>query len=164
MKILVAVDFSESTEIVLQAAEDQATALSAKVLLVHVAEPDPDFVGFKAGPKSMRDSISKEFYKEHVKIHDYAARMGAGGLDVTPMLVQGSTSDAILKEASKLGVDIIVVGSHGRGAMHHLLMGSVSQGVIHAAGCPVLIIPNARPLLIQKLFILLGLYYAHFTY
>jgi nucleotide-binding universal stress UspA family protein len=52
--------------------------------------------------------------------------------------------DAILTEAKDVGADMIVVGSHGRGAMYQLLVGSVSEGVLHRSRLPVLVIPTHK--------------------
>lgn len=144
MKILVGVDLSESTDKVVKQAEGIAKALSSKLWLIHIAEPDPDFVGYKAGPQSVRDSLSKEFHDEHIQIQEIADRMREEGLDTTALLSQGSTVETILKEASKLEIDMIVVGSHGRSAMYQLLVGSVSEGVLQKAKCPVLIVPTHK--------------------
>ena len=71
MKLLVCVDFSQSTEKVVKQAERFATALSAKVWLLHVAEPEPqdiylagyepDSIGLELDPQSLRDSLAKRF-------------------------------------------------------------------------------------------------------
>lgn len=142
MKLLVAIDFSEFTPKVVRQAEELATALSARMWLVHVAAPDPDFVGYEAGPQSVRDSLSKHFHEEHRHIEEIADRLRAAGLDATGLLVQGPTAETILKEAGKLGVDLIVLGSHGRGAIAQLLIGSVSEGVLRKSECPVLVVPT----------------------
>jgi len=142
MKLLVGVDLSESTEKILKKAEEVAKALSAKVWLLHVAMPEPDFVGFEVGPQTVRDSISKEFHEEHCHIQNLADRLRKAGLDTTALLIQGSTAETILNEASKLNIDMIVVGSHGRGAMYQLLVGSVSEGVLRKSACPILVIPT----------------------
>ena len=55
MKFLVGLDLSESTDKIVQKVEEIAKALSAKVWLLHVADPDPDFVGWDAGPQSGGD-------------------------------------------------------------------------------------------------------------
>ena len=142
MKLLVGVDLSESTEKVVKKVAELAKALSARVWLLHVAEPEPDFVGFELDPKCIRDSRSKIFRREHHQIQDIADRLRNAGLDTTALLVQGATAETILKEASKLDVDMIVLGSHGRGATYQLIVGSVSEGVLHASECPVLIVPT----------------------
>lgn len=142
MKILVGIDLSDSTEKIILKVEEIAKALSAKLWLLHVAEPDPDFVGYKTGPQSVRDSISKEFHTEHYQIQEIAKRLRVAGLETTALLMQGIAVDTILKEASKLNVDLIVIGSHGRGAIYQLLVGSVCEGILHKSEFPILVIPT----------------------
>lgn len=142
MKILVAIDFSESTEKILQKAEEIAKRLSSKLWIIHVAEPEPDFVGYGVDPQILRDTHSNKFHDEHRQIQEISERMRKNGLDATALLVQGSTADTILKEATKLNVDIIILGSHGHGSLYQILVGSVSEGVLQKSECPVLIIPT----------------------
>ena len=142
MKLLVAVDLSESTEIIVKKAKEIAMALSAKLWIIHNAEPEPDFVEFVADPLTARKNLSRRFHAEHRQIQEIANRFRKSGLDATALLVHGPTVEYILKEALELDVDMIVVGSHGRGAMYKLLVGSVSEGVLHKSRCPVLVIPT----------------------
>jgi nucleotide-binding universal stress UspA family protein len=142
MDILVGVDLSDSTAEVVDKAEDVAKALSAKVWLLHVGDPDPDFVGYDAGPQSVRDSVAQKYHEEHRQIQAIAERFRQMGLKATALLVQGATAETILKEAAKLKVGMVVMGSHGRGMMRHLLVGSVSEDVIRRSLVPVLVVPT----------------------
>lgn len=142
MKILVAADLSESTEKIVKGVEKIAQSLQAKVWLLHVAEPEPDFIGWEVDPQVDRDSLSKIFHDEHRRIQAIGERLRKVGLDTTALLVQGAVVEAILNEASKLNVDMIVVGSHGRGVTYQLLVGSVSEGVLHKSECPILVVPT----------------------
>jgi len=142
MKILAPIDLSGSSDTIIQTTLELAKALSAKVFLLHVAEPEPDFVGYAVGPQTVRDSVAQRFHHEHHQLQGFADRLREAGLDVTALLVQGATVETILNEASKLGVDMIVLGSHGRGRMYQLFVGSVSEGVLHKSECPVLIVPT----------------------
>lgn len=142
MKLLVAVDLSPSTETVIAQARAIARALAAKVWLLHVADPEPTFVGYDVGPQYERDAVAEKFRQEHTEIQSIANDMRAQGLDTTALLVQGTTIETILQEAAKLDVDIIVAGSHGKGAVHRLLVGSVSEGLLQHTDRPILIIPT----------------------
>lgn len=142
MKLLVGIDLSQATETVVEKAAGLARALSAKIWLLHVADPEPDFVGFDASPAYDRDVRSRTFHAEHSRLQAIANKLRLDGLDATALLVQGPTAATILQEAVKLAADMVIVGSHGRGAIHRLLVGSVSEEVLRKAGCPVLIIPT----------------------
>ena len=144
MKILVGIDLSDATQKIIKKAEEISKELSAQVWLLHAAAPEPDFIGYAPGPQSVRDTVAKAFHREHSEIQEIADQLRKAGIDSKALLVQDDAATAIIKEASKLGADMIVVGSHGRGAMHHLLMGSVSEGVIHKAECPVLVVPTHK--------------------
>lgn len=142
MNILAAVDLSASTEKVVEETRKLAKRLFAAVWIIHVAEPEPDFVGYDPGPRSVRDTVSKEFHDEHRQLQAIAGRLGEAGIEATALLVRGPTAETILRKAAELEADVIVVGSHGRGAMYQLLVGSASEGVIHGADRPVLVVPT----------------------
>ncbi len=142
MKIMVCLDLSDSTEIIMDKIEEMAKPLSAQIWLLHNAIPEPDYVEFKIDPVAARESLAKRFHKEHRQIQGYAERLRNAGLKATALLVHGSTVETILQEASDVDADMIVVGSHGKGMMYQLLLGSVSEGVLHKSSVPVLVIPT----------------------
>jgi nucleotide-binding universal stress UspA family protein len=140
--ILAAIDFSEVTEHVVGRSALLAEALGSRLWLVHVAAPDPDFAGYDAGPDVVRDQVAKHLREEHRALQTMAEELRGRGIDTTALLVQGATVATILQEATKLEADLIVVGSHGRGAISRALLGSTSEGVLHKAVVPVLIVPT----------------------
>lgn len=142
MKILVSVDYSESTEKIVKKAEGFAKALSAKVWLLHVTDPNPSSLGLDASPQFIRDDVAETLRKEHRKIQEIADGLREAGVETSALLRQGMAIEEILGEAAKLEVDMIIVGSHGRGLAYQLLMGSVSEGVLRKSKCPVLVIPT----------------------
>ncbi|MGI8932927.1 universal stress protein [Leptolyngbya sp. BC1307] len=142
MNILVAIDLSDATETVVNKAEEIAKALSAQMWIVHVTQPKPELLEFDAGPQAERDFLAERYHDEHSQIQEISARLRHEGLKATALLVQGETVETILAEALKLQVDMIVVGSHGRGMMSQLFVGSVSQGILSQSNRPVLVIPN----------------------
>ena len=142
MKALIAVDLSEASSGMLRQARQYAKLLGAKVWLVHVAPPDPAFIGYEPGPQYVRDTIASQFHQEHQALHQDAEVFKAAGVDATPLLIQGPTVDTLLGQSDKLGVDVMIIGSHGHGVLHQMLMGSVCEGVLHRSTCPVLVIPT----------------------
>jgi nucleotide-binding universal stress UspA family protein len=142
MRILAAVDFSGFTAPILRAVEQIATAgPEARIWLLHVAEPDPSFVGYEAGPGVVRDQVAAEYREEHRQLQACAERVRGSGAEVTALLVQGGIADTILTEAGRLEVQLIVMGSHGYGTIADLIAGGVCKGVLRKASCPVLVIP-----------------------
>ena len=144
MRLLVAVDLSESTQTIVEKVEEINKEYPAKVWILHNAEPEPDFVEFKVDPLAARETLAKKFHNEHRQIQEIANRLRKAGLEATALLVHGATVETILKEASDLDVDMIVVGTHGRGAMYQLLVGSVSEGILKKSRYPVLVIPTHK--------------------
>lgn len=141
-KILVAIDFSEITTAVLECAGEMAKAHDAELELLHVAAPDPLFVGMGAGPQTVRDQRANELRSERHKLRDYAKDLQRAGIKATVHLVEGSTVKVILGHAREEWSDLIIVGSHGHGPMLRAFLGSVSLAVLKEALCPVLIVPK----------------------
>ena len=141
MKILVAIDFSPITEQVLLKTKEIALKANAKVWITHVVAPDPDFIGYEVGPQTERDFIARKFHEKHIAIQELAKKMKNEGVQVTPLLLQGPTTETILEEADGIDADVIVVGSHGHGMMYNIFIGSISKEVLKHSKRPVLIIP-----------------------
>jgi nucleotide-binding universal stress UspA family protein len=141
MQFLVVVDLSEISSHVVEKAVEFARAAGADVWLIHVAEPEPDFVGSKVDTKEMRDIRAEMFHKEHQQLQQYAKQFDAKGLKTTALLMQGETVKTILSEAGRLSADVIIMGSHGKSTLGRLLLGSTSEEVLHRCDIPVMIIP-----------------------
>jgi len=142
MTILVAVDDTAVTGRMLEAVLRVPGREGMKVVVLHVAEPDPEFVGWGAGPGVVRDQVAREFRRERQQVEDMAARLRAEGIEASGLVVQGPTVRTILDEGERFGAELFVVGSHGRGAAYDLAVGSVSAGVIRKARVPVLVVPD----------------------
>ncbi len=142
--ILVPVDFSDVTHHVLDTAAKFAIAFGSRLVILNVAEPEPDFVGFEAGPPTVRIAVARDFKAEHQKLDELKTQHAAKGLEVLSLHVQGPIVEKILHEATEQKADLVVIGSHGHGALYDLLVGSVTQGVIKAAQCPVVVVPAAK--------------------
>ena len=140
--ILVPIDFSDCAPRVVEAAAAMARAFSAKLLLLHIAAAEPEFIGYKPGPQSVRDSVARELADEHRRIHDISQELEASGISVTPLVIQGYPVEKIIEEATRQNADLIVMGSHGHGLLRSLLVGSVTEGVMRNASCPVLVVPR----------------------
>jgi nucleotide-binding universal stress UspA family protein len=140
--LLVCVDFSDGTDRVLSQAARMSNAFGQKIVLLHVAQPEPEFVGFAPGPDSVRQQMASQFRDKHQAIQAEGKDLAQRGVNVETLCVQGPIAESILDHANRLGADMILMGTHGHGALHHLLAGSVCQAVIHKATCPVLLVPS----------------------
>jgi len=141
MNILVAIDLSPASEKVVAAAGRVAKLTGAKIYILHAAEPEPDFVGYDAGPEVVRTQVANEYRREHRDVQALADRLRADGLDATALLIQGPTVETALREADHLDAELIVVGTHGHSAVYDVLIGSYSAGIIRKSKRPVLVVP-----------------------
>jgi nucleotide-binding universal stress UspA family protein len=140
--LLVTIDFSEITALLLKQAEQIALKFHSKVYLLHIAEPEPDFIGYQTGPQTRRDHVAEHLREEHQKLQKLAEQLRSKEIDTTALLVQGATVEKILQEAKKLKITLILMGSHHYNPLKKLFHSSISQAVLEKAVCPVFVIPN----------------------
>lgn len=141
LKILVAIDLSDASEKVVGAAKYLAKATDGDIRVLHVAEAEPDFVGYDAGPEVVRDQVAKEFRDEHRGVQALAESLRKAGVSAKALLIKGPIIDTVLAEAKRFDADLLVVGSHGFGALYDLLVGSSSRGILKRTEIPVLVVP-----------------------
>ena len=140
MSLLVSIDFSAVTDAQIDIVDSLASP-GREIHLLHVTEPDPSFVGLEAGPEEVQHQVANELQRAHDELNALADRLRAKGHTVDTLLVPGPTVQTILEQAEKLDADVIVMGSHGRGKLFDLVVGSVSAGVIRKSHVPVLVVP-----------------------
>ncbi|MEO7082128.1 MAG: universal stress protein [Flavobacteriales bacterium] len=140
--ILVPLDLNAETDRVLERATEIAQAFGAKLWLLHVAAPDPDFVGYEAGPQYIRDVRAEALKEERAKLHRMVAELSASKIDTQPIMVMGPTVETILGEAERVHADLIVMGTHGRRGLAKAFLGSTSDDVLRANRYSVLIVPT----------------------
>jgi nucleotide-binding universal stress UspA family protein len=136
-RILVPTDFSEPADEALNYAFDLAQTMGATVSLAHVFE-DPFQPAFYSEqyvpmPTDFRDDILAHIYRQ---LAERVARSGRS--DTSSEVLTGPTAPAIVDLARKQKADLIVMGTHGRHGVAHLLIGSVAERVVRTATCPVL--------------------------
>jgi len=142
-RILAPVDFSPVTEAVVATVEIIAKACQSKIFLIHVApELDPALKNVQV-PQHDRDTVAHMLRKEHRDLQGFAENLTEHQCDAEALMVEGhGTVEKILDEAHSLQVDLIVLGSHGHGKLHHMLLGSTSEGILRKTSIPVLIVPT----------------------
>lgn len=134
-KILVPTDFSPASEQALRQAAQIALPLGAEVVLLHVVERFPysaseGFVFVDHRPaliavsRSLLDSLIQKWIPKPLRAF--------------PRLATGTPHQEIIRTARREGVQLIVLGTHGRSGVGHMLLGSVAEKVVRTASCPVL--------------------------
>ena len=138
-RILLATDFSDCS----QAARQQACALAERfggeLHLVHVL-PDPLLLAPEPGfalPVPSEYLLQLEADARRA-LDGVVTREWASGRIVVRQIRHGNPANEIVRYADEQRINLIVVGTHGRGALGHLLMGSIAERVVRLAGCPVL--------------------------
>jgi universal stress protein A len=143
-KILVPVDFSEHSAEAVRVAADLARRFEAALTLVHVYDPLvyalPD--GFTYMPQPAIDQLLQAFTDQLAQTKREA--LEAGATRVETQVLQGIVAGAIIERAERGAFDLIVMGTHGRTGMQHVLIGSTAERVVRLATCPVLTVKNAK--------------------
>lgn len=142
MKFLVVLDLSEISPLVVKGAIQFAKMADAEVRVLHVTEPEPDFVGSEVDTEVIRECHAESFHKEHRQLQEYADQFEAAGLKATALLIQGVTIKTIFHEAERFKADLIVMGTHKKGRLSRIVLGSTSEEILHDSNIPMLIIPT----------------------
>ena len=121
-QVLLATDFSASSDAALGVARDYARQFGARLHVLHVVRPG----GEPAVP---------------APLSELAQDLGSN-LSVRTAVESGSPASEIVRYAERHGVDLIVVGTHGRTGVTRALLGSVAERVVRTAPCPVLAVPR----------------------
>ena len=144
-KILSATDFSEDSELAVGYAEELARRYGAELILLHVDQAlPPVMVSPEIGPVMDVGAMTRIAEEQRVmaqkELDKIVNRAREGGLKARSLLKVGSPFLEILHSAQGEGADLIVLGTHGRTGIAHVLMGSVAERVVQKAPCPVLTI------------------------
>ncbi len=135
--ILVAVDFSETSDHALDLALDLAKTLGATVHVAHIYQipvygfPDGAFL---AGP----EVAARLAQASQRGLDEVVARHADRGVTIIGHLREGPAHEGILEAAEEAKADLLVLGTHGRGVIAHALLGSVSEKVVRTSKTPVL--------------------------
>jgi nucleotide-binding universal stress UspA family protein len=150
-KLLIALDYDPTAQKVAETGHKLAKAMNARTVLLHVVSdatyysslnysPIMGFEGFSSIDTVQTDNAEElkriaEHYLDKTKYH-------LGDETIETIVSKGNFSETILKTASKLNVDLIVMGMHSRRGLEKILMGSVAESVLHQSSIPLFIIPT----------------------
>ena len=143
-RIAVAVDGSETSTMALNEAVKLAKMMNSTLLLLYVCEEIPVIWNTDGMAPLPVEEVTKAFIDAGRKLLQRdRAGVAESGVEVETKLVEsynGRIGAVISQEAEKWLADLLVVGTHGRKGINHLLMGSVAEGVMRTANMPVLLV------------------------
>jgi nucleotide-binding universal stress UspA family protein len=143
-KILVPVDFSAHSAEAIKVAADLSCRYDGSLSIVYVHQPMELALpgGFPAYPPAhLKELFAALTNQLESAINDAHA---AGALKVDGKLIEGTIASEIVQFAKNGDFDLIVMGTHGRTGVGHLLLGSIAEKVLRLAPCPVLTVRAAR--------------------
>jgi nucleotide-binding universal stress UspA family protein len=142
-KILACIDFSPLTDQIIEETRNLAEATSGEVMLISVIGDKP------SQPHSVvhDDTLEEEGTKRRKQIKhlmNLKDDLVDAGIPCGISTPSGAVAESIAREAKEFQADWILMGSHGNGAMYHLVVGSVAEGVLKRTGKPVILIPGKQ--------------------
>ena len=138
-KLLLATDLSPASSAATEQAFDLAVRLRAPLLIVSVI--DPGQLRLPGGRFGQR--VDQVRAQREIVAQELVARGRALGIAVSFLIWEGEPGESIVEAARAEHADLVIVGSHGRGSMGRLFIGSVSEHVVRHAPCPVLVVRKA---------------------
>jgi universal stress protein A len=139
-RILVPTDFSAPSDAALSTAMALADRFDASIQLLHVLEDPYSAAAYATEVYGYLPPDIKETWRRDAdaRLKTLMTDAQQKKFSVTSTVVFGAPAASIVEQANTLGCDLIVMGTHGRGGVAHLLLGSVAERVIRTAQCPVM--------------------------
>jgi len=132
-RILCPTDFSPSSEYAMRYAVAIAERHGAVIELLHITEPS----AYERDTPLEGDATSETFSQELYKHLDDIASSVEENVQIKTKLMSGIAYAEIVNRTKTWPADIIVIGTHGRTGMKHMLIGSIAEKVVRLASCPV---------------------------
>jgi universal stress protein A len=140
--ILVPVDFSDCSLAGLTYAVRFAKEVGARIVVVHVADLGPVMMTTGSGDYDSPTYTEAARRRCGDQMKAFLKRVNFDGIPVDPSAVAGYCPGAIYEAAAKEGADLIIISTHGRTGLRRAFMGSVAEGTVRHAPCPVLVVPS----------------------
>jgi nucleotide-binding universal stress UspA family protein len=142
-KILIATDGSETSQKASKMGVELAQKHGAQIVVVYVADTSrlgylPDYIQYSG---MIRELMLKEGKDATDQVEDLAKEEGVG---CEKIILEGRPSDELLRLSNEAGVDLLVMGSVGRGGLDRFLLGSVAEKVTQHSKVPVLLVPGEK--------------------
>lgn len=140
-KLLVPTDFSEDSEQAARYAVELAKRFQAEIHCIHVVDIPADLLStsdyYMTGPS---EQFVDQIREESKKNLEAFAKKNLEGVGVRTAFLEGSPFVEIIRYARSQEIDLVVIATHGRTGLKHVLFGSVAEKVVRKAPCPVLVV------------------------
>ena len=143
-RILVAIDGSSIALHAVDTASDLASHSGARVTLASIVEP-PQAATDLPSERTLRALLDALRSTGEAHLHEAQRRCHDRGIEAKTLLREGDPAAELLRLAKEIDADLIVCGSHGRGVIGRLMLGSVSSKLVHRSRVPVLVVPAYEP-------------------
>jgi len=147
MKVLLAVDGSAISKEAAARLSDLVRLDGSEITVLTVAPNPamPEVTGLMGPPYVDFTLLAQQVKAEsEATLAEVADLLRSRGLHPTPVYLQGDPGEEILRLIRERGIDLVVVGSHGRTGFKKLLLGSVSARIVNEAPCPVLVVKDPK--------------------
>jgi len=152
-RVLIALDYNPTAQKVAETGFSIAKAMNAEVILLHVIS-DPTYyssieyspvMGFNGFMETAQLQLNSVESLKKASLHFLdKSRIHLGDKNITTLVKEGDLAESILKTAKDLNADFIVMGSHSRKWLDNVIMGSVTEKVLHNTKIPLFIVPTKK--------------------
>lgn len=143
-KILYATDFSRHATHGFQYAITLSKHFQARMTILHAISLPPTIPADPTGGVALTDYFEELEEESKARLQEMLDQTRNHGVEAETLLVDGAPHKVILQEAKRLGVDLIVVGTHGRKGVEHLLLGSTAEKIVRQSPVPVLVVRHPQ--------------------
>ncbi len=143
-QLLVAVDFSDTSIRALQVARDLGQRLNAKLNIVHFVPMRVTTMGVEGGMDYIEEIHQNEVEEARGKLEEFVKQHTSTDDEVEQHVKSGEPAAEINTAVKETGADMVVIGTHGRTGLKHLLLGSVAESILKGADVPVLCVRSGR--------------------
>lgn len=142
-KILIALDYDQTSQEVAEVGFAMATAMNAETILLHVISEQPIYYSAYDYMSELRVDIMDDLQKSTQKFLD-KVKKHLGDDSIQTVLKEGDIAGTILQTAKELKVDVIVMGSHSRKWLENIILGSEAEDVLKRTNIPLYIVPTKK--------------------
>ncbi len=139
-KILYATDFSRISAYGFRHALTLSRCFRAKLIIFHAISIPPTIPADPTGGVALAECFDELQEESRIRLEEMLGEARKHEVEAETLLVEGAPHRTVLEEAERLGVDLIVVGTHGRTGVEHLLLGSTAEKIIRHSPVPVLVV------------------------